>query len=241
MKIFPAIDIIDGKVVRLCKGNYAEIKKYSLTPLDAAEQFYSQGATNLHVVDLDGAKSGKADNAKTIENIVAKCGMFVEVGGGIRTFNQIKKYLDCGVGRVILGTIAAKDFDFVQKAVAEFGAAVSVGVDTLNGKVAVSGWEEVTEINSLEFCKQLKNIGVENVIYTDISKDGMLKGTNLEIYEVLCQTEYPKITASGGVSVIKEIEKLKEMGIYGAILGKALYENKIDLSSAIKIAEDKIC
>lgn len=238
MKIFPAIDIIGGKVVRLCKGNYSEVKKYTLSPLEAAEKFCGQGATNLHVVDLDGAKSGRADNAKTIESIVLKCGMFVEVGGGIRTLDQIKKYLDCGMGRVILGTVAVKDFDFVIKAVEKFGEAVSVGVDALDGKVAISGWEEVTQIDSLEFCKKLKNIGIQNVIYTDISKDGMLNGTNLQIYEVLCQTEYPKITASGGICGLKEVETLKNMGIYGAILGKALYENKIDLSSAIKIAED---
>lgn len=241
MKIFPAIDIIDSKVVRLCKGDYSAVKNYSVTPLEAAERFFSQGATNLHVVDLDGAKSGRADNAKTIEEIVSRCGMFVEVGGGIRTFDQIQKYLDCGVGRVILGTVAVKDFDFVIKAAYKFGEAVSVGVDALNGKVAVSGWEDVTEINSLDFCKKLKNIGVEHVIYTDISKDGMLNGTNLAIYEVLCQTEYPKITASGGISDVNEVQILKNMGIYGAILGKALYENKIDLSSAIKVAEDKIC
>lgn len=238
MKIFPAIDIIDGKVVRLCKGDYSAVKNYSVTPLEAAERFFSQGAANLHVVDLDGAKSGRADNAKTIEEIVLRCGMFVEVGGGIRTFDQIQKYLDCGVGRVILGTVAVKDFDFVIKAAHKFGEAVSVGVDALNGKVAVSGWEDVTEINSLDFCKKLKNIGIGHVIYTDISKDGMLNGTNLAIYEVLCQTEYPKITASGGISDVKELEILKNMGIYGAILGKALYENKIDLSSAIKVAED---
>lgn len=240
MRIFPAIDIIDGKVVRLCKGDYSAVKNYLVAPLEAAERFFNQGATNLHVVDLDGAKSGRADNAKTIEEIVSRCGMFVEVGGGIRTFDQIQKYLDCGVGRVILGTVAVKDFDFVIKAAYKFGEAVSVGVDALNGKVAVSGWEDVTEINSLDFCKKLKNIGVEHVIYTDISKDGMLNGTNLAIYEVLCQTEYPKITASGGISDVKEVQILKNMGIYGAILGKALYENKIDLSSAIKVAEDKI-
>lgn len=238
MKIFPAIDIIGGKVVRLCKGNYSEVKKYTLSPLEAAEKFCGQGATNLHVVDLDGAKSGRADNAKTIESIVLKCGMFVEVGGGIRTLDQIKKYLDCGVGRVILGTVAVKDFDFVIKAVEKFGEAVSVGVDALDGKVAISGWEDVTQIDSLEFCKELKNIGIQNIIYTDISKDGMLNGTNLQIYEVLCQTEYPKITAAGGIADVKEVQILKNMGIYGAILGKALYENKIDLSSAIKVAED---
>lgn len=241
MKIFPAIDIIDGKVVRLCKGNYSAVKNYSITPLEAAESFYEQGARNLHVVDLDGAKSGNADNAKTIEDIVSRCGMFVEVGGGIRTFDQIKKYLDCGVGRVILGTVAVKDFGFVEKALARFGASVSVGVDALNGKIAVNGWEEVTEIDAVEFCKKLKNIGISNAIYTDISKDGMLNGTNLQIYKVLCQTEYPKITASGGISDIKEVKILKNMEIYGAILGKALYENKIDLAEAIRASEDKIC
>lgn len=241
MKIFPAIDIIGGKVVRLKKGNYSEVEKYSVTPLEAAKKFYSQGAKNLHVVDLDGAKSGRADNAKTIEEIVYQCGMFVEVGGGIRTFDQIKRYLDCGIGRIILGTVAAKDFNFVVKAVEKFGAAVSVGVDAFNGKVAVSGWEEVTEIDSLDFCKKLKSSGVEHIIYTDISKDGMLQGTNLEIYKVLCQTEYPQITASGGISDIKEIQTLNNMGIYGAILGKSLYENKIDLEEAIRVAGVKIC
>ncbi|MDE7256548.1 MAG: 1-(5-phosphoribosyl)-5-((5-phosphoribosylamino)methylideneamino)imidazole-4-carboxamide isomerase, partial [Clostridia bacterium] len=156
----------------------------------------------------------------------------------IRSFDQITKYLDCGVGRVILGTVAVKDFAFAESAVARFGESVAVGVDALNGKIAVNGWEEVTDIDAVEFCKKLKNIGVSNVIYTDISKDGMLSGTNLGIYKVLCQTEYPKITASGGISDIKELGILKNTGADGAILGKALYENKIDLKRAIKLAED---
>lgn len=239
MYIFPAIDIIDGKVVRLCEGDYSRAKNYSVTPLEAALKFAESGANHLHVVDLDGAKSGKADNAKTIEAVVTKCGMFVEVGGGIRTFNQIQKYLDCGVHRVILGTIAVKDFDFVVKAVDKFGEAIAVGVDAKDNFVAVNGWRDITKINSLEFCRKLKDNGVANVIYTDISKDGMLNGTNLEIYNVLCQTYYPKITASGGITSVDEIEKLKNMGIYGAILGKALYENKIDLKKAISIAGEQ--
>ncbi len=239
MLIFPAIDIIGGKVVRLCEGDYGKVKTYSISPLEAALKFAVDGATHLHVVDLDGAKSGKADNARTIENIVSKCRMYVEVGGGIRTFDQIQKYLDCGVRRVILGTIAVSDFNFVVNAVEKFGEAIAVGVDAKDNYVAVNGWREVTEIDSLEFCKKLKNVGVANVIYTDISKDGMLSGTNLEIYNVLCQTYYPKITASGGITNEFEIEKLKNMGIYGAILGKALYENKIDLKRAIAKAEEK--
>lgn len=239
MLIFPAIDIIDGKVVRLSEGDYDRTKIYSVPPLDAANNFFDSGATHLHVVDLDGAKSGKADNAKTIEEIVSKCNMFVEVGGGIRSFDQIQKYLDCGVKRIILGTIAARDFEFVIKAIDKFGDAIAVGVDAKDNRVAVNGWRDVTQIDSLQFCKSLKEIGVSNVIYTDISRDGMMKGTNLEIYNVLCQTYYPKITASGGITRESEIEKLRKIGIYGAILGKSLYENKIDLKKAISLAGEQ--
>ena len=237
MKIFPAIDLIGGKVVRLSEGDYEKRKNYSLSPIDAAESFKLSGASHIHIVDLDGAKSGNADNAEVISQIVKKYDMFAEVGGGIRSFDSIKRYLDCGVKRVILGTIAVRDFAFVERVVAKFGDAISVGVDAKDGKVAINGWKEITEIDSLEFCRKLKDIGINHVIYTDISKDGMLKGTNLAIYEVLCQTYYPAITASGGITYIEEIKKLKEMNIYGAILGKALYENKLSLDEAIKIAE----
>ena len=236
MIIFPAIDIIGGKVVRLSRGDYGAVKQYSFTPVEAAEKFKSMGASHLHVVDLDGAKSGSADNAYAIEEIVKKFDMFVEVGGGIRTAEQIQRYKDCGVKRVILGTVAAKNPDFVKTSLKRFDDLIAVGVDAKDGKVAVNGWEEVTQINSLKFCQDLKEIGINNVIYTDISKDGMLSGTNMQVYEVLCQTEYPKITASGGISSLEEIEKLKNFGVYGAILGKALYENKIDLGAAISVA-----
>lgn len=238
MIIFPAIDIIDGKVVRLSEGDYGRVSNYNVSPLEIAQKFKNDGATHMHVVDLDGAKSGKADNAKVIESVVKSCGMFVEVGGGIRTFEQIQKYLDCGVKRVILGTVAVKDFDFTRRAVEKFGDAISVGVDAKNNLVAVNGWKEITNINSVEFCKQLNEIGVSNVIYTDISKDGMLSGTNLTIYKVLCQIEKLKITASGGLTYLSEIKELKNLGLYGAILGKALYENVLDLKSAIAVAEE---
>ncbi|MGN0823497.1 MAG: 1-(5-phosphoribosyl)-5-[(5-phosphoribosylamino)methylideneamino]imidazole-4-carboxamide isomerase [Candidatus Coproplasma sp.] len=236
MKIFPAIDIIKGEVVRLKEGDYNQVKKYAVTPLNAAMEFADKGAKYLHVVDLDGAKSGNADNAKTIEKIVSKCNMFVEVGGGIRTLEQIEKYIDCGVKRVILGTVAVKNFPFVEKAIEKYNNFIAVGVDAYNEKVAINGWLDKTEINSLEFCERLKKCGVTNVIYTDISKDGMMSGTNLEVYKVLCQTKYPQITASGGISSLKEIEILKEMGVYAAILGKSLYEGAIDLSQAISIS-----
>ncbi|MGN0814181.1 MAG: 1-(5-phosphoribosyl)-5-[(5-phosphoribosylamino)methylideneamino]imidazole-4-carboxamide isomerase [Candidatus Coproplasma sp.] len=237
MLIFPAIDIIDGKVVRLTQGDYGKVKNYEITPMQAAQSFKEQGASCMHVVDLDGAKSGKADNAKTIESIVKNYDMFVEVGGGIRSSEQIERYLDCGVKRVILGTAAIKDFDFVCKSVEKFGGAISVGVDALNGKVAVNGWKEVTGIDSVDFCRKLEKAGVEHIIYTDISRDGGLKGTNLDIYKVLCQTLLLKITASGGITYLNELAELKKMGVYGAILGKALYEEKLDLKQAINLAE----
>lgn len=238
MKIFPAIDIINGEVVRLKAGDYGEAKKYAVTPLEAALSFKEQGANYLHIVDLDGAKSGNADNAKVIEEIVSKCNMFVEVGGGIRTIESIRRYVDCGAKRVILGTAAVTDEHFLKKAIENFGEIIAVGVDAYKNKVAIKGWTEVTDIDSLDFCKKLKQQGVTNVIYTDISKDGMMDGTNLEIYNVLCQTYYPNITASGGIKDINEIEILKNLGVYGAILGKSLYENAIDLKLAIKVAGD---
>jgi phosphoribosylformimino-5-aminoimidazole carboxamide ribotide isomerase len=239
MIIFPAIDIIQGGVVRLSEGDYDKVKKYSLTPQEAAQSFYDDGARHMHVVDLDGAKSGNADNAKTIEQIVKNCSMFVEVGGGIRTEEQIKKYLDCGVQRIILGTVAIKNFAFVEQMAQKYGDKISVGVDANGGKVAINGWREVTSIDALSFCDKLAQAGVKHVIYTDISRDGMLKGTNLDIYKVLCQTELLKITASGGITYLSEIEKLKSMNVYGAILGKALYENKLSLKQAILLAEGK--
>ena len=225
------------QVVRLCEGDYDKVRQYSITPVQAAREFYENGARYMHVVDLDGAKSGKADNASTIESIVKNCNMFVEVGGGIRTFEQIQKYLDCGVKRVILGTVAVQNIKFVEEVVTKFGDANSVGVDAKDGKVAVNGWKEVTDIDSVQFCTDLNNIGVKHVIYTDISKDGMLNGTNLDIYKVLCQTKQLKITASGGITYLNDIIELKKLGLYGAIVGKALYESKLDLKEVISVAE----
>lgn len=237
MKIFPAIDIIEGKVVRLTEGDYGKVKKYAVSPLTAAEEFANAGARHLHVVDLDGAKSGRADNAEVIGEIVKRFGAFVEVGGGIRTEEQIKKYLDFGVSRVILGTAAIKDFAFTAKMAEKYGSLISVGVDAKDGKVAVNGWEEVTETDAVAFCRKLRDAGVKHVIFTDISRDGALKGTNLEVYKVLCQIETLEITASGGITYLEEIQKLKEMNLYGAILGKALYEGKLKLKEVLSLAE----
>lgn len=236
MKIFPAIDIISGRVVRLREGKYESAKNYDVTPLTAATNFKEAGAECLHIVDLDGAKSGNADNAAVISEIIKATNMFTEVGGGIRTIEQIEKYLDAGASRVVLGTIAISNITLLEQAIKLFGEKIAVAVDAKDNRVYINGWQKEVDRNSIEFCKKLKDMGVSNVIYTDISKDGLLNGTNLEIYDVLCQAYFPKITASGGISSMDEVEILCKMGLYGAILGKALYEDKLDLREVISTA-----
>ena len=237
MELFPAIDIRGAKVVRLTKGDYDVMKVYRDNPKEVAEEFLKAGANNLHVVDLDGARDGSLVNFDSIKALASTKGLFIEVGGGIRNMERIEAYLKLGVGRVILGTAAVKNYPFVEQAVKEFGDAVAVGVDAKDGMVAVSGWEEVTTTDSLEFCKRLRDTGVKTVIYTDISKDGAMSGTNLEIYKSLSEIKGLDIVASGGITYENEIETLRDMGTYGAILGKALYEGKLDLSKALKIAK----
>ena len=238
MIIFPAIDIINGQIVRLRRGNYSDVTKYSLNTKQVVEYFISQGAEHIHVVDLDGARSGNTDNASMIEEIAKNYKIFIEVGGGVRTEEQIKKYIDSGVDRVILGTVAATNPEFVAKMCSKFGKIISVGVDADGGKVAIRGWENITSLDSIDFCKHLQDIGVDHIIYTDISKDGCLSGTNLSVYRVLCQALSLKITASGGITCIDEITKLKDLNVYAAIIGKAIYEGVLNLSQAIKSAKE---
>ena len=226
MKIFPAIDILGGKVVRLRRGDYRDVKTYETDCAQTATAFRTQGASCLHAVDLDGARVGKAVNVHAVERIISAADMFVEIGGGIRT------------GRVILGTVAVRDFGFTSAMVEKYGDKIAVGVDAADGNVAVAGWREVTDIRSVEFCERLAKSGVKSVIYTDISRDGMLGGTNMQIYSRLVQIDGLNITASGGISSIEEITALKDMGVHAAILGKALYENRLSLKAALAAAED---
>ena len=237
MKIFPAVDILGGKVVRLFKGDYQKVTNYSVSCAGAAREFKELGARYLHAVDLDGAKCGKAVNAEAVKDIIS-AGMFVEVGGGIRSEESIQSYLSCGAGRVILGTIAVQNFEFVKDMAKKYPQKIAVGVDAAEGLVAVNGWREVTDIDALEFLKKLAGAGIENVIYTDISTDGALGGTNLAAFEKLTKIEGLKITASGGITSVEEIKILRDMGVYAAILGKALYEKKLDLRAAIAAAGD---
>lgn len=237
MNIYPAIDIIDKKVVRLLKGDYNEKKEYSLSPLEAVKGFEDKGASFLHLVDLDGAKSGETDNFSVIKEITENTSLFVEVGGGIRSMERIEKYLSVGVGRVILGTAALEDPDFLCEAISLYGERIAVGVDAKNGFVATRGWLDVSSVESFSFCEKMHDIGVKNIIYTDISCDGALRGTNLEAFRRLKEIEGLEVTASGGVTFESEIIALRDMGVENCILGKALYEGKLDLKRAISIAE----
>ena len=238
MNIIPAIDLIDGKAVRLQKGDYNKVTVYSDSPEKVAKYFYDCGARYLHVVDLDGAKSGKADNFETIKRIVEAADLSVEVGGGIRSLDIVKKYVDIGVDRIILGTAAITDPEFLKEAVELYGNRITVGVDIKDGMVAIKGWTEVSAISCEDFCRQLEELGVSSVICTDISKDGMMSGTNLELYKGLNRDFSINIIASGGVSTLDDIRALKEMDVFGAILGKALYMGAVDLKEAIKTAEE---
>lgn len=237
MQIFPAIDLRGGQVVRLTQGDYDQMDIYSPDPADIARKFKAAGAKNLHVVDLDGAKDGTLANFDAIRAIVQQGGLFIEVGGGIRDEERIRQYLDLGVGRVILGTVAITNFPFLKEMVAKYKEKIAVGVDAKDGLIAINGWKEITGTQSVDFCKELVEIGVKTVIYTDISKDGELKGTNLEIYKTLSDIDGLDVVASGGISFEREITALKEMGTYAAIVGKAIYTDTLDLKRVIQLAE----
>lgn len=239
MDIFPAIDISGGRVVRLQQGDYGQMTHYTISPLDAAKDFRSQGARFLHVVDLDGAKLGETTNFDTISQIASSCDLFMEVGGGIRNEERIRNYLEAGAGRVILGTAALHQPQFLRDMVDKYGSRIAVGVDAREGKVAVSGWLDVTDVDSLDFCKQLSDWGVRTVIYTDIATDGMLSGPNREVYPKLTAIPRLDIVASGGVTSLDDVIALRKSGCRAAIIGKALYSGKIDLAKALAVAKEE--
>ena len=238
MKIFPAIDLYEGKAVRLYKGDYSQMTVYSDNPVEIALDFKAQGARQMHVVDLEGAKTGETPNLETIRKLVEVGDMFVEVGGGIRSMQVVEEYLNAGVGRVILGTAAVTNRAFLQEAVEKYGDKIAVGVDMKDGYVAIKGWTEKSALEGMEFCKELEQIGVKTVICTDISKDGVMQGANYELYKTMSKTLSLNVIASGGVSDIEGIKKLSGMGMYGAIVGKAYYTKAISLKEAIEVAND---
>ncbi len=238
MKIFPAIDLYGGKAVRLYKGDYAQMTIYSDNPLSVALDFEKAGAKFMHLVDLEGAKTGGTPNVETIKSIVNSTNLFVEVGGGIRSLEVIKTYIDAGVSRVILGTAAVTNEEFLKTAVETYGDKIAVGVDIKDGFVAIKGWTEKSSIDAFDFCESLEKLGVKTIICTDISKDGAMQGANHNLYKELSQKFKIDFIASGGVSSIDDIKKLKSLNLYGAIVGKAYYTKAIDLKEAIGVAND---
>ncbi len=237
MKIFPAIDLFGGEAVRLLRGRYDEMTVYSHDPVSVARDFSLAGAEYMHLVDLEGAKSGGTPNLECVKRIVRATDAFVEVGGGIRSMDVIDTYTRVGVGRVILGTAAVTDRDFLLRATDKYKEKIAVGVDIRDGRVAIRGWLETSELDAFDFCRELERIGVGTVICTDISKDGAMQGTNRELYRDLSHEVGVNIIASGGVSTLDDIRALHSMDIYGAIIGKAYYTGAISLSEAIRMAK----
>lgn len=238
MKIFPAIDLFDKKAVRLYKGDYAQMTVYSDNPIEIALDFRSAGAEYIHVVDLEGAKDGTTPNISVVEKIARESGLFVEVGGGIRSMKTLDKYFSVGVSRAILGTAAVTDEAFLRAAIEKYGKKIAVGADIKDGYVAIKGWVEKSEYTTDSFFEKMQSLGVKTVICTDISKDGAMRGTNLLMYRELSQKYTINIIASGGVSTLDDVRELSHMGLYGAIIGKAYYTGAINLSEAIRVSKN---
>lgn len=237
MNIFPAIDIYEGCAVRLFKGDYGEMTVYSDNPSEFAAEFEKKGARFLHMVDLEGAKTGLTPNIGTVKKIAAETGLFLQLGGGIRSLTTIDTYRKAGVDRLILGTAAITEPGFVRRAIDEFGAEhIAVSADIRDGLIAIKGWTEVSDVTCEAFCARMENAGVRTVICTDISRDGAMKGTNLELYRRLSDEFDLDIIASGGVSSLADVRALSEMKLYGAILGKALYTKAVDIEDALEAA-----
>ena len=238
MNIFPAIDLYEGKAVRLYKGDYNKITVYSENPEMIAQDFAASGARHLHLVDLEGAKSGDTPNIEVIKKIIAASGLFTEVGGGIRSMETVDKYLSSGVSRVILGTAALKDREFLLSALEKYGERIAVGADIKDGKIAIKGWTETSDTDIYDFCRDMQGIGVKTIICTDISKDGAMMGTNHELYRELSRRFDIDLIASGGVSSMEDVRRLCELGIYGCIIGKAYYTGAISIKEAVEAAKE---
>jgi phosphoribosylformimino-5-aminoimidazole carboxamide ribotide isomerase len=237
MILFPAVDIKDNKCVRLTQGDFEKVKVYSDNPVEMALKWEALGAEYLHVVDLDGAKSASLTNKDAIEKIVKSIKIPVQIGGGIRTKERIEELLDLGVSRVIIGTVAVENQDLLEELASYYSNNMAVSVDAVNGKAAVRGWKDITEVDVMDICTLMERVNIKTLIYTDILRDGMLKGPNFEIYEKLNTETKLDIVASGGVTSIDDINNLNKMKIYGAIIGKALYDGKLSFEEALKCSQ----
>ena len=236
MIIFPAIDIYEGKAVRLLRGDYARMTVYNERPEITGAEFRDLGATHIHIVDLEGARNGTTPNLETVIRIKEESGLFCEIGGGIRSMETADRYLGSGIDRAIIGTAAVEDEQFLIRAIEKYGDRIAVGVDIRDGYVAVKGWEERSSLEFRPFCERMEKLGVRTLICTDISRDGAMRGTNRELYRELSASTGVQITASGGVSTMEDVQELRKMDLYGAIIGKAYYTGAIDLRKAIEVA-----
>ncbi|MCI6957418.1 MAG: 1-(5-phosphoribosyl)-5-[(5-phosphoribosylamino)methylideneamino]imidazole-4-carboxamide isomerase [Candidatus Faecousia sp.] len=237
MYIYPAIDLYGGKAVRLLKGDYARMTVYSDDPVSVARDFAAAGASHIHLVDLEGAKTGKPANLDTIARIVETTHLFAEVGGGIRDMETVESYLSIGVSRVILGTAAVNNPDFLKAALRKYGDKIAVGVDLKDGYVAIKGWTETSDLQAEDFFGKMQSLGVKTIICTDISRDGAMKGTNRELYRELSEKFDMALIASGGVSSLEDVTALAAMQLHGAIIGKAYYIGAVDLKQAVEAAK----
>ena len=236
MVIYPAIDLYEGKAVRLYKGDYAQMTVYAENPVAVAQDFANKGAECIHLVDLEGAKSGQTPNFETVCAIKKATGLFCEIGGGVRSMEVIERYLEAGIDRVILGTAAVTEPGFVAEAVRRWGEKIAVGIDIKDGFVAIKGWTEKSDLEAFAFCARMEKLGVRTLICTDISRDGAMQGANHGLYRELSRTFGMQIIASGGVSSLEDVKKLAGLGIHGAIIGKAYYTGAVDLRQAIEVA-----
>ena len=234
MVIYPAIDIKDKSCVRLTQGFYDKVTIYEKDPVKVAKRWEAKGAQILHIVDLDGAKDGERLNESVVKDLLENVNIPIQLGGGIRDENGIKTLLDLGVSQVIIGTLAAKDPDWIKEMIEKYEDRIIVSIDALNGLIATNGWQEVSDIKAIDFIKELKSYGLKRIVYTDIEKDGMLIGPNFQIYEELAKSISIEVIASGGVTTLEDIRRLKDMNMYGAIVGKALYDGKLNLEEVLK-------
>ena len=237
MILYPAIDLYEGKAVRLFKGDYNQMTVYNENPLAVARDFLRCGATHIHMVDLEGARGGTTPNLETVQTIKQQTGLFCEVGGGIRTMEIVDRYLSAGIARVILGTAAVTDPEFLATALAKYGEKIAVGIDIKDGLVAIKGWTETSDQDALNFCGKMQEMGVKTIICTDISKDGAMQGTNHSLYKTLSEQFSLQIIASGGVSSLEDVQRLAGQNLHGAIIGKAYYSGSLDLARAIEVAK----
>lgn len=237
MIIYPAIDVKDGRCVRLVQGKFNDVTVYSDNPVEMAMKFEQLGAQYVHMVDLDGARLGEPQNIAVISEVAVKLGIPVQLGGGIRSIEMMEIILCKGIQRIILGTSAVKDPNLVKRAVQTFGNNLAIGIDARDGMVAIEGWARTSDFTAIGFAKKMQELGAKTIIYTDISRDGMLTGPNLKAMEEMVKAVEVEVIASGGVGKLEDIKNLKEVGVAGAIVGKALYTGDVDLAEAIRVAK----